>query len=135
MQRNALRPYKGFGTIRLSENAGRSEYHGMQVNLERRFRGGLGFGVAYTLSRLHDNGDEKRDILFNAFDDSGYWGPSDNHRAHVFNVHYPFDTAGSRGTSVGTLAGVVVDPASADFGRVLTKTGERNIQLGVKLMF
>ena len=71
---NALRPYKGFGTIRLSENAGRSEYHGMQVNLERRFRGGLGFGVAYTLSRLRDNGDEKRDILFNAYDDSGYWG-------------------------------------------------------------
>jgi hypothetical protein len=273
---NALRPYKGFGTIRLSENAGRSEYNGLQINLERRFRGGLGFGMAYTLSRLRDNGDEKRDILFNAYDDSGYWGPSDNDRTHLFNVHYvyelpfwrtqdtllkkilggwqisgvtyfqsgrplpiwrtddvagvgdttaqpwdlvgdpkvnnpqfsqgrgvdqnfwfnplafarpaagafgnagrnpvrgpggqswdialfknvplggsrrlqlrleafnflnhpnvgnPFDTAGSTGTSVSTLAGVVVDPTNADFGRVLTKTGERNIQLGIKFIF
>ena len=45
---NALRPYLGFATIRLSENAGRSIYNGLQLNLERRFRNGLGFGVAYT---------------------------------------------------------------------------------------
>jgi hypothetical protein len=43
--------------------------------------------------------------------------------------------AGSAGTSVGTLAGVVVHPTNADFGRVLTKTGECNIQLAIKLMF
>ena len=47
---NALRPYLGFATIRLSENTGRSIYHGLQLNLERRFRNGLGFGVAYTYS-------------------------------------------------------------------------------------
>ena len=51
MNVNALRPYLGFATIRLSENAGRSIYNGLQVNLERRFRNGLGFGVAYTLSQ------------------------------------------------------------------------------------
>jgi hypothetical protein len=88
---NALRPYTGFGTIRLSENAGRSIYHGLQVSLERRFRGGLGFGVAYTLSRLRDNAGDKRDILFNAFDDSGYWGISQNDRTHLFNVHYLYE--------------------------------------------
>jgi hypothetical protein len=276
---NALRPYLGFATIRLSENAGRSTYHGLQVNLERRFRNGLGFGAAYTLSRLKDNGDSKRDILFNAYDDSQYWGLSDNDRTHLFNVHYLYelplwrkqdtllkkilggwqvsgvtyyqsgrpltiaraediagvgDTAGQiynlvgdpsidnpqfsrgrnvdqnfwfnpaafqrpapgtfgkgarnpsglRGTSFqswdialfknvpvggnkrvqlrleafnfinhpnlgdpsgggnpdsgsapGTNGGVVVDPNSADFGRVLTKTSERNIQLGIKFMF
>jgi hypothetical protein len=84
----ALRPYLGFGAIRLSENAGRSIYHGLQVNLERRFRGGLGFGMAYTYSRLRDNAADKRNILFNAYDDAGYWGVSDNDRSHVFNVHY-----------------------------------------------
>jgi len=84
----ALRPYLGFGAIRLSENSGRSIYHGLQVNLERRFTSGLGFGVAYTYSRLRDNGADKRNILFNAYDDSGYWGYSDNDRTHVFNVHY-----------------------------------------------
>jgi len=84
----ALRPYLGFGAIRLSENAGRSIYHGLQLNLERRFRGGLGFGVAYTYSQLRDNGADKRNILFNAYEDSGYWGVSDNDRTHVFNFHY-----------------------------------------------
>jgi hypothetical protein len=87
----ALRPYKGYGNIRLSENAGRSIYHGAQVNVERRFRGGLGFGVAYTLSKLRDNASDKRNILFNAFDDSGYWSRSNNHRAHVFNFHYVYE--------------------------------------------
>jgi hypothetical protein len=90
---NALRPYKGFATIRLSENAGRSIYHGMQLNLERRFKNGLGFGVAYTYSRLRDNGDDKRDILPLAFGDGGqaYWALSDNDRTHLFNVHYLYE--------------------------------------------
>jgi hypothetical protein len=84
----ALRPYLGFGAIRLSENAGRSIYHGLQLNLERRFTSGLGFGVAYTYSQLRDNASDKRNILFNAYDDSAFWGISDNDRTHVFNVHY-----------------------------------------------
>jgi hypothetical protein len=88
---NALRPYKGFGVIRLSENAGRSKYNGLQLNLERRFRGGLGFGVAYTLSRSADNADGKRDLLYNAYDDSSYWGPSGYDRTHVLNVHYIYE--------------------------------------------
>jgi hypothetical protein len=87
----ALRPYKGFNTIRLSENSGRSIYHGMQLGVERRFRGGLGFGVAYTLSKLRDNASDKRNILWNAFDDSTFWGISDNDRTHVFNVHYVYE--------------------------------------------
>jgi hypothetical protein len=88
---NALRPYLGYATIRLSENAGRSIYNGLQVNLERRFRNGLGFGMAYTLSRLRDNASNKRNPLFNAYDDSGYWAYSDNDRTHLFNVHYLYE--------------------------------------------
>jgi hypothetical protein len=88
---NALRPYTGFGVIRLSENAGRSIYHGLQVSVERRFRGGLGFGVAYTYSRLRDNASDKRNIMFNAYSDSGYWGISDNDRTHVLTFHYLYE--------------------------------------------
>jgi hypothetical protein len=88
---NAMRPYLGFATIRLSENSGRSIYHGLQLNVERRFRNGLGFGMAYTYSRLRDNGDSKRDIMFNAYDDSAYWGLSDNDRTHLFNFHYLYE--------------------------------------------
>jgi len=39
------------------------------------------------------------------------------------------------GAAPATQSGVVVDPNSADFGRVLQKTSERNIQLGVKFSF
>jgi hypothetical protein len=88
---DALRPYLGFGSIRLSENSGRSIYHGLQMGLERRFRNGLGFGVAYTLSRLRDNGDDKRDRMFNAFDPNMYWGVSENDRTHLFNFHYVYE--------------------------------------------
>jgi len=88
---NALRPYKGFGVIRLSENSGRSEYHGLQLSIERRFRSGLGFGLAYTFSRGADNGDGRRDLLYNAYDDSGYWGPSGFDRTHVASFHYNYE--------------------------------------------
>jgi hypothetical protein len=88
---NALRPFLGFGTIRLSENAGRSIYHGLQLGVERRFRGGLGFGVAYTWSKVRDNASDKRNIMFNAYDDSGYWAVSNNDRTHVFNFHYVYE--------------------------------------------
>ena len=89
---NALRPYPGFATIRLSENAGRSIYNGLQVNLERRFRNGLGFGVAYTLlEAARQRAPTSGTSLFNAYDDSGYWAYSDNDRTHLFNVHYLYE--------------------------------------------
>ena len=33
----------------------------------------------------------KRDVLFNAYDDSGYWGNSNFDRRHVFNFYYIYD--------------------------------------------
>jgi len=87
----ALRPFKGFGVIRLSENAGYSKYNSLQVSAERRYRNGFKFGAAYTLGHSEDNGSSKRDILFNAFDDSGFWGNSNFDRRHVFNFYYIYD--------------------------------------------
>jgi hypothetical protein len=87
----ALRPYKGFGAIRLSENAGRSIYHGLQVGVERRFKSGLGFGMAYTLSRSRDNASDKRNIMFDTYDDRSFWGLSNYDRTHVFNFHYVYE--------------------------------------------
>src|SRR5262249_39857742 len=52
---SALRPFRGLGVINLAENAGRSRYNGLQVNVERRSARGLQVGVSYTLSRSRDN--------------------------------------------------------------------------------
>ena len=87
----ALRPYLGFGAIRLSENAGKSTYNGLQISADRRYRGGLKIGMAYTFSRLRDDASDKRNLMFNAYDPSSYWAISDNDRTHLFNFHYIYE--------------------------------------------
>jgi hypothetical protein len=99
----ALRPFKGYGVIRLSENAGRSEYNALQIGIDRRYRDGFKFGAAYTLGHSQDNGSDKRNVLFNSYDDSGYWGNSTFDRRHVFNFYYIYDLPFFRDQT--TLAG------------------------------
>ena len=48
MNPNALRPYLGYGPISIAENSGRSQYHGLQIAVERRVSNGLHAGVGYT---------------------------------------------------------------------------------------
>src|SRR2546425_772035 len=73
---NALRPYLGFGAIRLSENAGKSTYNGLQISIDRRYNRGLKIGMAYTLSKLEADASDKRNIMFNAYDPSTHWAIS-----------------------------------------------------------
>jgi Carboxypeptidase regulatory-like domain len=87
----ALRPYKGYSQIRFSENAGYSKYNSLQISAERRYKNGFRFSAAYTLGHSEDNASGKRDILFNGFDDTGYWGNSSFDRKHVFVFSYIYD--------------------------------------------
>ena len=48
----ALRPYKGYNVIRVSENSGNSRYNSLQVSADRRYRNGLKVGFAYTLRQV-----------------------------------------------------------------------------------
>jgi hypothetical protein len=87
----ALRPYTGYGAIRISENAGKSIYHSLQISAERRYSNGLKVGAAYTLSKSEDNGSGKRNVVWNTYDDTGFWGPSNYDRRHVFGLNYIYD--------------------------------------------
>ena len=87
----ALRPYTGYGAIRLSENAGESRYNSLQLSVERRYRSGLKVGMAYTLSKAEDNGSDKRAVLWNTYDDTAYWGTSEWQRKHNLNFYYIYD--------------------------------------------
>ncbi len=87
----ALRPYKGYGVIRLSENAGYSKYNSFQLGLDRRYSRGFSFGMAYTLGKSQDNASNKRDVVPNTYDDSLVWGSSSFDRRHVLNFHYIYD--------------------------------------------
>ena len=87
----ALRPYLGYGAIRLAENTGRSTYHSLQISADKRYADGLKIGAAYTLGKSEDNGSNKRDVLWNTYDDSGFWGPSSFDRRHVLSIYYIYD--------------------------------------------
>jgi hypothetical protein len=88
---NDLRPFPGYGVIRLSENAGRSIYNSLQLSADRRYTNGLKVGFAYTLSKSTDNGSDKRNVLWNTYDDTLYEGPSNFDRRHVLNFYYIYD--------------------------------------------
>lgn len=85
---DALRPYQGYGQIIFNENAAQSNYHGLQVQADRRFSSGLGFGVAYTFSKAISNADSKSEYLFNAFDPRGFRGPSSFDRTQVLVMNF-----------------------------------------------
>jgi len=66
----ALRPYKGYGTLRVSENSGDSKYNSLQISGERRYSNGFKLSVAYTYGKSTDDGSDKRNVLWNSYDDA-----------------------------------------------------------------
>jgi hypothetical protein len=87
----ALRPYAGYNVIRVSENSGNSKYNSLQISADRRYRNGLKVGFAYTLGKSEDNASNKRNVMWNTYDDTNYWGASDYDRRHVMSVYYIYD--------------------------------------------
>ncbi|MFN7919676.1 MAG: carboxypeptidase-like regulatory domain-containing protein [Bryobacteraceae bacterium] len=97
---NALRPYYGIAIINYSEQSGRSNYNSFQLSLDRRFRSGIGFGVAYTRSKNIDN-------VFTPFD--GYHfvkALSNNDRPNVLSINYIYELPFLRDNK--TLAGNIL---------------------------
>jgi hypothetical protein len=87
----ALRPFKGYGALRISENSGNSKYNSFQLSAERRYANGFKVSVAYTLGKSWDNGSDKRNVLWNTYNDTNFWGPSSYDRRHSLVVSYIYD--------------------------------------------
>ncbi|MFN7947242.1 MAG: carboxypeptidase regulatory-like domain-containing protein [Blastocatellia bacterium] len=102
-----LRPFKGYNTIRRTNNEASSRYNGLQIAANRRFTQGFSFGLAYTLSKSKDDGSAQRDIIPNAFDASNLYGPSDFDRRHalVINFIYQLPFFKDKATLAGKLLG------------------------------
>ena len=102
-----LRPYKGFNTIRVTNNDANSMFNSFQLGLTRRFTKGLSYAVAYTLSKLNDDGSAQRDIVPNAYDTSNLWGPATYDRRHVIviNAIYELPFFRNRSALSGKLLG------------------------------
>src|SRR5262249_1627674 len=74
---DALRPYKGYNSIRMTDNVAKSLYNSFQLSWNKRFSRGLLWGVAYTLSKSMDDGSAQRDIIPNTYYAANLWGQSD----------------------------------------------------------
>jgi hypothetical protein len=85
---NALRPYKGFTSIQEEESVVNSQYNGLQILWERRFRAGSSFGVTYTFSKSSDNGSNYRDIVPDTYNTSNLWGPSEYDERHIVLINW-----------------------------------------------
>ena len=85
---DAFRPYQGFGSIRQTDNVASSIYNSFQLAWNRRFSGGLLFGVAYTLSKSMDNGSNQRDVVPDTYDVNMLWGPSEFDARHILAINY-----------------------------------------------
>ena len=77
-------PYKGYGVIRLSRERRPLE---LQQPADQR-RSPLqqwpeGRRWPTRCGKSEDNGSDKRDVLWNTYDDTGFWGPSSFDRRHV----------------------------------------------------
>jgi hypothetical protein len=96
---NYLRPYQGFAFINLGENAARSEYNGLQVEVNRRFSNGLGYGLAYTFSESFDNASDRRQQAWDPFDDTYFWGHSSFDTRHVAVINFVWEIPFLRGSS------------------------------------
>ena len=102
----SLLPYKGFNQIQIAENAARSKYNGLNAAWNRRFSKGLAYGVSYTLSKSYDNGSSRRDILWNNYDATNFWGPSSFDTRHIVVINWIWElpyhnSKGFKGTLLG----------------------------------
>jgi hypothetical protein len=87
-----MRPYLGFNTLNMLENAGNLMYNSLQVSAGKRFSHGLMFQAAYTLSRLDSGAENVGNYAYNWKDYSGGLAGGDGgDRRHVFTVNYTYD--------------------------------------------
>src|SRR5439155_4004588 len=93
----ALRPYKGYNSIRQTDNVASSRYNSFQATFNRRFANGVLFGVTYTLAKSEDDGSNQRDIIPDTYNAHNLWGPSEFDARHILVINGLYDLPFFRG--------------------------------------
>src|SRR5260370_41511272 len=114
---DALGPYKGYNSIRETDNVASSRYNALQLTWNRRFAGGLHFGVAYTFSKSWDDGSNQRDIIPDTYFAHNLWGPSEFDTRHIvaFSFLYQLPIFSSQNNFTGRVLGGWQLSGSAQF--------------------
>jgi hypothetical protein len=95
---DALRPYLGYNSIRMSDDSARSMYNSAQFTFNRRFSDGLLIGASYTLSKSMDDGSQTKDVIPDSYDARNLWGQSDFDVRHIFIMNYLYELPFFRGS-------------------------------------
>jgi len=90
-----LRPYPGYGTITQYRNAGSSNFHSLQVSLNRRYARGLFLGVAYTYGKsLGITTNDTDFIRIDNLNRQQNYGPLGFDRRHTVAIQYIYEIPG-----------------------------------------
>ena len=88
-----------FASVTNQSSDARSEYHALQLTLNKRFSQGFSILSSYTWSRLLDNASSDGDRPDNPFDLDANWGPSDFDIEHRFVASFIWQLPGLGGRS------------------------------------
>jgi hypothetical protein len=96
-----LRPYRGYGTIRVRGNFGKSDYHSLQIQANRRYIRGVQFGGAYTWQRGRGTQDEDGDAQSTALSrpPEFFYAITAQSQTHALVLNYTWDLPNSGLTS------------------------------------
>ncbi|HZF38106.1 MAG TPA: carboxypeptidase regulatory-like domain-containing protein, partial [Blastocatellia bacterium] len=86
---NALRPYKGFSTIRMRLSDSNSNYNALQLYATKR-KGSLTMTVSYTWSKVLTDSSGNTDNLEDPFNRGFNYGPASFDRRHIFVTTYTY---------------------------------------------
>jgi hypothetical protein len=107
-QLNGIREHPDFGSRQIISSIGNSNYHSMQLRVERRFAGALYFTGSYTWSRSIDSTSEVTSATSIPASQGGMQldrGLSDFNRSHVASLIYSWAIPGPKGGFLKYLAG------------------------------
>ena len=87
-----LRPYLGYGNISFTEPASSSNYHSLQVTVNRRFAHGLQFGASWTWSKAMDFNDSDAAAVSSLLSPHVWnYGMAGFDRTHLLKVNWLWD--------------------------------------------
>jgi hypothetical protein len=105
---NALRPYRGYGSINAIETWFNSHYNSLQASLKKRFAGDGFLSINYTWSKALTDAGTDVAAPMNTYNRRGDYGLSPYDRTHVLNANWNYELPwlkASKGLVKYTLAG------------------------------
>ena len=123
-------PYRGYGTIMLTDDGENTSYNSMQLIAGRRFRSGLSFSGNFTWSKTLDystGGGEPGGTYQNFYSTRADYGLSDIHRKYSSHIdlqyNLPFFSSGGNAFTKAILGGWTTSSVfSAQSGQPLSVT-------------